>query len=521
MATKRAAARRAKSAVVHAEDIFSAEYLAYARAPNQLGFIFDPRNRLNQGQVLQAADTFTQAKRDSSVLGQYGIRMLSKGLAGEWMVVRIEDQVASLKLRVEMPSMEVIRAQRLQPQWAQAVVLDVDATIHVLSAGARRFNVTVVDDLGVPVADAKVLVIFDSARKLGAEVRTNAAGKAALAVPATWERVESFAVVPVHSLWSYAVAQWPIPTGDVTVALRRLDSAGAHPLRHHVDAGNPLDGQGVVVGIIDSGVGPHPDLTVAGGGSSVIGEVPTAGQPPWADNGLGHGTHVAGIVAGRGTNNAAYCGIAPGVTLRAYRVFASGARDCDDAAVSAAIEDAVADGCDLLNLSLGFEYESRAITRALRGATAAGTVAIAAVGNGGRKPVYFPAATAGVIAVSAIGRADRVPVDTMSWLAKATPVGTDPQDFLAAFTNIGAEVTATAPGVGIISCFPGGFYAAEDGTSMASPVVTGLAARELSRHPAILQLPRDQTRADAIRTLTLSAARRLGFQPECVGNGLP
>lgn len=100
-------------------------------------------------------------------------------------------------------------------------------------------------------------------------------------------------------------------------------------------------------------------------------------------------------------------------------------------------------------------------------------------------------------------------------------MGTDPHDFLAAFTNVGHGVRATAPGVGIISCHPGGLYAVEDGTSMAAPVVTGLAARLLGRRPDILGMTRDQMRADAMRTLVYSAAQTLGFEPECVGSGLP
>lgn len=512
----------ATSATIRAEDVFSAEYLAYARAANRLGFIFDPRNRFNDGQPLQAAEAFTRAadSGDASVLSNYGVRMLRKGLAGGWMVVHIEDEHRYLKFRADMPSMEVVRAQRLQPQWAQSIVLDVEATMQVLSAGARRFTVSVVDDAGAPVVGAKVMVIFDSVRKLGAEVRTNPGGQATLAVPASWQRVESFAIVPGHSLWSHAAADWPLPQGDVAVTLQSLAAANRHPLHHHVQPGADEDGRGVVVGVIDSGVGPHPDLQVAGGANLAIEVTPLAAQQ-WTDNGLGHGTHVAGIVAGRGIVNSAYRGIAPGVTLRAYRVFAEGTRDCDDPAVSEAISEAVADGCDLINLSLGFEFESRAITRALRGAMAKGVVAVAAVGNGGRKPVYFPAATPGVIGVSAIGRFDQIPADTMSALARSTPVGTQPNDFVSAFTNIGLEVTATAPGVGIISCCPGGFYAVQDGTSMATPVVTGLAARELARHPEILRMPRDQTRADAVRTLVLSTARNLGFEPKFVGNGLP
>src|SRR5439155_1098494 len=65
------------------------------------------------------------------------------------------------------------------------------------------------------------------------------------------------------------------------------------------------------------GSGPHKDLSISGGQNTVVGEEPN----DFSDNGEGHGTHVAGMIAARGTSPNGVRGVAPGVELRAYRVF--------------------------------------------------------------------------------------------------------------------------------------------------------------------------------------------------------
>jgi len=101
----------------------------------------------------------------------------------------------------------------------------------------------------------------------------------------------------------------------------------------------------------------------------------------------------------------------------------------------------------------------------------------------------------------------------------ASPYGKDRKNFVAAFSNVGPELDLTAPGVGVLSTWPGG-YAALDGTSMACPAATGAAAAILSAHAELLGLPRDSNRSEALARAVLGRARPLGFGSLFEGQGL-
>jgi subtilisin len=138
----------------------------------------------------------------------------------------------------------------------------------------------------------------------------------------------------------------------------------------------------VKVGVIDSGVATnHPDLSVEGGQNTVPGEKPTE----FGDNGTeGHGTHVSGIIAARGTPPRGIRGVAPGATLRSYRVFPQGGDKASNYAIAKAIDAAVSDGCDLINMSLGGGDPDSLTEDAFVAAQAAGLVVFAATGNDDR-----------------------------------------------------------------------------------------------------------------------------------------
>lgn len=178
------------------------------------------------------------------------------------------------------------------------------------------------------------------------------------------------------------------------------------------------------------------------------------------------------------------------------------------------------DGCDIINLSLGGGPSDPATQSAIHDARQKGSLVVAATGNDDRSPVSFPAADPLCIAVSALGRKGTFPKGSIEEGDVARPFGKDSKDFIAGFSNVGPEVDLTAPGVGILSCVPGG-YAPMSGTSMACPAVSGFAARMLSRLPGILAMARDQARSDGIAAALLQAAQTRGFPADLEGKGLP
>ncbi|MFF1926133.1 S8 family serine peptidase [Streptomyces sp. NPDC058221] len=181
--------------------------------------------------------------------------------------------------------------------------------------------------------------------------------------------------------------------------------------------GRKADGTGVTVAVLDSGVDyTHPDL----GGGFGEGHKVVAGHDfvngdddPMDDN--GHGTHVAGIIAGKAAAKGGVTGVAPGADLTAYKVMnANGEGTTSDivAGLEAAIDPANPHRADVINLSIGgYGDGSDPLGLAATAATRAGVVVVAAAGNEGpgAGTVGSPAAADGVIAVGASVSGLRLP----------------------------------------------------------------------------------------------------------------
>jgi subtilisin len=414
-------------------------------------------------------------------------------------------------LQASQPGLRIVPVVYYRPAVAR---LEVRQKVKAAAAAVKAQVKVTSADGGAPVLGATVVAFTDFENRSGAQGVTNAQGVVKLALGGA-AKIERLYVYPEKGFWG-ALRKNVSASGGVKVALTPVALDYKDALRHYYGNADDGVGAGVTVGVVDTGVGPHADLVVAGGYNAVTGE----NENDFADNGEGHGTHVAGIIAARGTPPDGIRGLAPGVSLRSYRVFGKGADGASNFAIAKAIDRAVSDGCDIINLSLGGGPSDPATQSAVHDARQQGSLVVAAAGNDDRGPVSFPAADPLCVAVSALGRKGTFPKGAVEEGDVKGPFGTDRDEFIAAFSNVGPEVDLAGTGVGILSTVPGG-YAPMSGTSMASPAVAGVAARLLARLPAVLAMPRGPERSDAIAKALLQSAKDRGFTARLEGNGLP
>jgi membrane-anchored mycosin MYCP len=227
-------------------------------------------------------------------------------------------------------------------------------------------------------------------------------------------------------------------------------------------------GAGVTVAVIDSGVDANPQF----GDRVSTGQdlAPAQGVPTGADC-VGHGTSVASIIAAAPVSGISFSGVAPSARILSIKITNSDAFDVSVAPV--AIDDAVADGASVINLSLATTDNTPALQQAVDFALAHNVVVVAAAGNDGSSPgetgPFYPAAYPGVLSVGAVG----------------------PDGSLAPFSDTHTPVTVTAPGLDVTAAYPGFFpdayNPASDGTSFATGFVSGVAALLRAYDPALTE----------------------------------
>jgi subtilisin family serine protease len=204
-----------------------------------------------------------------------------------------------------------------------------------------------------------------------------------------------------------------------------------------------------------------------------------------------HGTHVSGII-GAVRNGTGIDGIAPAVRIMAVRAVPDG--DERDKDVANAIRYAADNGAQIINMSFGKSHSPRkgAVDAAVKYAESKGVLMIHAAGNDGEN--LAEAENYPTPAYQGGGRAANwIEVGASSWKGGS--------DLPASFSNYGQQqVDVFAPGVDILSTVPGGTYERESGTSMAAPVVSGVAALLMSYFPQL-------TAADVKRVILESATR--------------
>ncbi|HEY8655296.1 MAG TPA: S8 family serine peptidase [Candidatus Limnocylindria bacterium] len=244
----------------------------------------------------------------------------------------------------------------------------------------------------------------------------------------------------------------------------------------------------ITVATVDTGIdAAHPDLAGAVLPGATFVSSPSSGCSPGTTfDDSGHGTHVAGIIGANGNNGQGIAGAAFGV-----RILPVKALDCQGTGllsdVASGIIWAVDQGARVINISLGSDSDSPTLHDAIRYAVSHNVLVVAAAGNCGDPSRTYPNASCPSLnAVEYPGAYPEV-------LAVAA---TDGNDAHAAFSNTGAYVGISAPGVTILSTVPTypttlsratGFtsYAALRGTSQAAPLVAGIAALVLGREPGL------------------------------------
>lgn len=252
-------------------------------------------------------------------------------------------------------------------------------------------------------------------------------------------------------------------------------------------------GVGIIVAVLDSGTGPHPDLDAnLNSGTTIINLIEVAGAVEVGAT--SHGTHVSGIIAAVANNSIGVIGVAPGARLLPIRVLDSGGLGIAGD-VARGVRMAVDAGAKVINLSLGGTSESKALTEAIQYAVDHDVLVIAAAGNDGEAAApSWPASVDTTIAVTAVDRNINV----------------------TSFGQRGEYIDISAPGVGILSTKISGFtcptstgtfavasgYGCASGSSMAAAFVSGSAALLFAAHPGVT--------AAQVRTILLTTATDIG-----------
>jgi len=263
------------------------------------------------------------------------------------------------------------------------------------------------------------------------------------------ERIELDVEIRIMDDFSIQVSQGQID--NATSEIKRINTTKTWELG--------IDGTGINVSVIDTGINAsHPDIA-----GRVIKWMDYVGNQSSPYDNHGHGTHVAGIVGGNG-NGGKTTGVAPNVSLFGVKVLNAGGNGFESDVISG-IEWSVSNGANVISMSLGgglsttsnCDADNSAMATAINNAVTSNVVVVAAAGNNA-SGVSLPGCIQKSIVVGAV----------------------DSGDTIASFSGRGAAMTdhgVVAPGVNITSLnYLSNSYTALDGTSMATPHVSGTVA---------------------------------------------
>jgi subtilisin len=408
---------------------------------------------------------------------------------------------------------------------AQIMRTQVEASLLPTQGSSVDIHLRVVGAGNRPLANATVIVYGTT---FPAQGTTDRGGDVQLTVyGGPIESIRAIYVKPAADHWEQFVSRPSLnATGTTVIQLRPLAETfpnfpaqgfvgwGQRAMRLDAVAGT-LTGRGVKIAIIDSGCdNAHPQLTHVQNGLDLTADPPSPAT--WNMDEISHGTHCAGIISGASRTVQGVRGFAPEAEVHALKVFPGGRFSN----LIDALDQCITREIDVVNMSLGSDQPSELVTRKIQEAVEHGVALIVAAGNSGG-PVQFPGSVPGVFAVSAVGQLNQFPGDT-NHAQNVLPGGMG-DIFPAKFSCFGPQVRVCGPGVAIVSSVPGGGYAAWDGTSMATPHVTGLAALVLAHHQSFQGQPKQRNAARVAQLFQIlqAASKPCVVDVQRGGAGLP
>jgi subtilisin family serine protease len=453
----------------------------------------EPVLRLSPGAIEHTCELRRLSRSEAEVLGRTAPlrRTVSVPVVGARLAGALAGGRADLRVVVEA-------AERLDAERFAATLGGADREVRraAVRAGLERAQALFVDELSPLLGDLESRGAVRDVNELWL--------RGALAMTADAQAVSELADHPaVGRIWLDDRLSSPLAGSWADDA--RANAWHIAKVAADLAWGQGLDGEGVVIGHLDSGVAyDHPDL--AGGMWNGGVTYPHHGydcldeddDPYDGDTEFWHGTHTAGLIIGDGTGGTA-TGVAPGASLMALRCVPGYQSDMTEA-----LQFALDNGADLVTMSAGWGDPADALREANRVNAevleAAGLLWTCAAGNGDNTgghyvvpndisspgdcptPWYGDAGTSAVVAVGATDASDGVwsssSVGPTEWDITSTP-GFDDYPYPPGLM----KPDVAAPGDNVTSTVPGG-YVAYSGTSMATPIVAGACAILLQSSPS-------------------------------------